>query len=159
MTSQYEVINNPLGSGLHQDGKRLTPQRLKVLNLFENVGSGNHLSAEQVHSELLATNSKVSLATIYRTLRLLVKMGFLHELELSEGGHRYELLSNDSLDHHHLICIRCGRTEEFENDKVLEAGSVAAEKMGFKLIESSLNVRGICPACINLTETTPAART
>ena len=49
-------------------------------------------------------------------------MGLLHELELSEGGHRYELLSNDTPDHHHLICIRCGRTEEFENDEVLEAG-------------------------------------
>ena len=89
LNPQYQVISNPLVSGLHQDGKRLTPQRLKVLNLFENVGSGNHLSAEEVHSELMASNDKVSLATIYRTLRLLVQMGFLHELELSEGGHRY----------------------------------------------------------------------
>ena len=147
MTSQYEVLTNPLGSGLHQDGKRLTPQRLKVLNLFENIGAGNHLSAEEVHAELLASKAKVSLATIYRTLRLLVQMGFLHELELSEGGHRYELLSNDIPDHHHLICIRCGRTEEFENDNVLEAGRIAAEKNGFKLIESSLNVRAICRSC------------
>ena len=147
LTSQYEVLTNPLGTGLHQDGKRLTPQRLKVLNLFENIGSGNHLSAEEVHAKLIASKSKVSLATIYRTLRLLVQMGFLHELELSEGGHRYELLSNDFPDHHHLICIRCGRTEEFENDDVLEAGRIAAEKNGFKLIESSLNVRAICPKC------------
>ena len=147
LTSQYEVLTNPLGTGLHQDGKRLTPQRLKVLNLFENIGSGNHLSAEEVHAKLIASKSKVSLATIYRTLRLLVQMGYLHELELSEGGHRYELLSNDFPDHHHLICIRCGRTEEFENDDVLEAGRIAAEKNGFKLIESSLNVRAICPKC------------
>jgi len=75
-------------------------------------------------------------------------MGLLHELELSEGGHRYELLSNDTPDHHHLICIRCGRTEEFENSEVLEAGIVAAKVNGFKLIESSLNVRAICPNCI-----------
>ena len=87
-------------------------------------------------------------ATIYRTLRLLVHMGLLHELEISEGGHRYELLSNETADHHHLICIRCGRTEEFENDKVLEAGKVAAKNKGFKLVESSLNVRAICPNCI-----------
>ncbi len=148
MTSQYKVISSPLGIGLHQKGKRLTPQRLKVLNLFENIGSGNHLSAEEVHGELIALNSKVSLATVYRTLRLLVQMGFLHELELSEGGHRYELYSNDFPNHHHLICIRCGRTEEFENEKVLEAGKIAAEKIGFKLIESSLNVRAICPNCL-----------
>ena len=148
LSSQYNVITSPLGDGLHKDGKRLTPQRLKVLNLFENIGSGKHLSAEEVHEKLVKSSSKVSLATIYRTLRLLVQMGLLHELELSEGGHRYELLSNDTPDHHHLICIRCGRTEEFENDEVLEAGKVAAKINGFKLIESSLDVRAICPNCI-----------
>ena len=148
MTTKYKIITNPLGAGLHKNGKRLTPQRLKVLNLFQNIGAGNHLSAEEVHVELIACNSRVSLATVYRTLRLLVQMGFLHELELSEGGHRYELFSNDFPNHHHLICIRCGRTEEFENEKVLEAGKIAAEKIGFKLIESSLNVRAICPDCL-----------
>ena len=142
------MIASPLGDDLHKDGKRLTPQRLKVLNLFENIGAGNHLSAEEVHAKLIKSSSKVSLATIYRTLRLLVKMGLLHELEISEGGHRYELLSNETADHHHLICIRCGRTEEFENEEVLEAGKVAAKVNGFKLIESSLNVRAICPNCI-----------
>ena len=148
LSSQYQIISSPLGDGLHRDGKRLTPQRLKVLNLFENIGAGNHLSAEEVHEQLVKTSAKVSLATIYRTLRLLVQMGLLHELELSEGGHRYELISNETADHHHLICIRCGRTEEFENVEVLEAGKVAARINGFKLIESSLNVRAICPKCI-----------
>ena len=147
-SSQYKVISSPLEDDLHRDGKRLTPQRQKILNLFENVGAGNHLSAEEVHEKLVQSSSRVSLATIYRTLRLLVQMGLLHELELSEGGHRYELLSNENPDHHHLICIRCGRTEEFENDEVLEAGKVAAKINGFKLIESSLNVRAICPNCI-----------
>ena len=147
-SSQYKVISSPLRDDLHRDGKRLTPQRQKILNLFENVGAGNHLSAEEVHEKLVQSSSRVSLATIYRTLRLLVQMGLLHELELSEGGHRYELLSNENPDHHHLICIRCGRTEEFENDEVLEAGKVAAKINGFKLIESSLNVRAICPNCI-----------
>ena len=148
LSSQYKVIGAPFGEGLHKDGKRLTPQRLKVLNLFENIGAGNHLSAEEVHEKLIKSSSKVSLATIYRTLRLLVQMGLLHELELSEGGHRYELLSNETADHHHLICIRCGRTEEFESDEVLKAGKVAAKINGFKLVESSLNVRAICPSCI-----------
>ena len=148
LSSQYQVITSPLGDDLHKDGKRLTPQRLKVLNLFENIGAGNHLSAEEVHAKLIKSSSKVSLATIYRTLRLLVQMGLLHELELSEGGHRYELLSNETADHHHLICIRCGRTEEFESDEVLKAGKVAAKVNGFTLIESSLNVRAICPNCI-----------
>ncbi len=135
--------------GLHKGGRRLTPQRRKVLGLFEDKGAGIHLSAEEVHHQLLKANSRVSLATVYRTLRLLVDMGFLHELELSEGGHRFELASNDQPDHHHLVCVRCGRTEEFESESVIQAGRAAAEKIGFKLLESTLNVRSVCPECQN----------
>ena len=146
--NQYEALSSPLESGLHQDGRRLTAQRRKVLELFSTLGSGIHLSAEEVHSQLLQSKARVSLATIYRTLRLLVEMGFLNELELSEGGHRFELLSHENPDHHHLICVRCGRTEEFESNQVVQAGRIASEKLGFKLIESTLNVRAICPNCI-----------
>ena len=137
----------PLERGLHKDGRRLTPQRMRILELFERMGAGRHLSAEDVHQQLLDQESKVSLATIYRTLRLLVEMGFLQELELSEAGRRFELLSGDHRDHHHLVCIRCGRTEEFESAPVIHAGEAAADQYGFQLIESTLNVRGICPAC------------
>ena len=125
----------------------MTPQRRKILGLFENIGSGIHLSAEEVHNQLSVSNERISLATIYRTLRLLVKMGFLNELEISEGGHRFELLSHENPDHHHLICIHCGRTEEFESHQVILAGRKAAEEVGFKLIESTLNVRALCPDC------------
>ncbi len=147
--ASYRTHPSPLESGLRLDGKRMTPQRKKVLYLFEEIGSGIHLSAEEVHSKLTSSGERVSLATIYRTLRLLVKMTFLNELDLSEGGNRFELLSHDHPDHHHLICIRCGRTEEFENNEVVNAGKAAAKKFGFKLLESSLNVRAVCPLCIN----------
>ncbi len=143
----YPSITSPLELGLHKSGRRLTPQRKKVLDLFQRIGSGNHLSAEEVHGHLIQDNTRVSLATVYRTLRLFVGMGFLHELELSEGGHRFELLSHDHPDHHHLVCINCGRTEEFESEEVVTAGRKAADSKGFKLIESTLNVRAICPKC------------
>ena len=143
--SSSTPVQDPLQRGLHQDGRRLTPQRLRILELFEQVGSGRHLSAEDVHQRLLDAESRVSLATVYRTLRLLVEMGFLQELELSEAGRRFELASSDHRDHHHLVCIRCGRTEEFESAPVIQAGQAAANHHGFDLIESTLNVRGICP--------------
>ncbi|KGG21878.1 MULTISPECIES: Fur family transcriptional regulator [Prochlorococcus] len=144
----YGSRSSPLELGLHKNGRRLTPQRKKILDLFQRIGSGIHLSAEEVHAHLLQNKTRVSLATIYRTLRLLVRMGFLHELELSEGGHRFEILSKDNPDHHHLVCINCGRTEEFESEEVVTAGRKASESKGFKLIESTLNVRAICPECI-----------
>ena len=145
--SPYPELPFTLANGLHQDGRRLTSQRRKVLDLFEKIGAGIHLSAEEVHAQLVKLNTRVSLATIYRTLKLLVSLGFLNELELSEGGHRFELVSHDHPDHHHLICIRCGRTEEFESQQVIQAGRFASDKLGFKLVESTLNVRGICPSC------------
>lgn len=147
MSSASAPLEGSLQQGLHQDGRRLTPQRQRVLELFERRGSGCHLSAEDVHQELVALEMKVSLATVYRSLRLLADMGFLQELELSEGGRRFELALDDHRDHHHVVCIRCGRTEEFESQSVLAAGAEAAESIGFKLIESSLNVRAICPSC------------
>ena len=148
MKASYSKVSTPLEIELHQEGRRLTPQRKKVLDLFQKIGGGKHLSAEEVHSKLVKSKSRVSLATVYRSLRLLVKMGFLHELELTEGGHRFEILSQDHPDHHHLICVTCGRTEELESEQVVIAGKKAADKEGFKLLESILNVRAICPNCM-----------
>ncbi|WP_250395828.1 Fur family transcriptional regulator, partial [Synechococcus sp. MU1655] len=119
MASLPVPVEGPLERGLHLDGRRLTPQRRLILDLFEQIGGGTHLSAEDVHRLLVDSKARVSLATIYRTLRLLVEMGFLQELELSDGGRRFELASDDHGDHHHLICVRCGRTEEFESTSVL----------------------------------------
>ena len=74
-------------------------------------------------------------------------MDLLRQLELPEGGKRFELATDDDHDHHHLICVACGRTEEFESEEVLEAGAAAATRFGFKLLSSRLTVRGLCPSC------------
>jgi len=137
-----------LRTSLHGRGQRLTPQRQRVLALFERIGEGSHLSAEEVHQRLLRSEERVSLATVYRTLRLLSSMELLRELELPEGGRRFELASDDDhRDHHHLVCVRCGLTEEFESQAVLQAGEAAAGLHGFRLLECVLNVRALCPAC------------
>lgn len=136
-----------LRGSLHDRGHRLTPQRQRVLDLFERLGEGSHLGAEEVHQRLLRAEERVSLATVYRTLRLLSSMGLLHELELSEGGRRFELAGDAHRHHHHLVCVRCGRTEEFESGAVLQAGEEAAAGHGFRLLECVLNVRAVCPAC------------
>jgi Fur family ferric uptake transcriptional regulator len=118
-----------------------------VLDLFERIGEGSHLSAEEVHQRLLREQERVSLATVYRTLRLLSSMALLQELELPEGGRRFELAGDAHRDHHHLVCVRCGRTEEFESAVVLAAGLEAASTQGFRLLECVLNVRALCPVC------------
>lgn len=136
-----------LRTSLHDRGQRLTPQRQRVLALFERIGEGTHLSAEEVHQRLLKSQERVSLATVYRTLRLLSSMGLLQELELPEGGRRFELAGDTHRDHHHLVCVRCGRTEEFENTAVLDAGEDAATAHAFRLLDCVLTVRALCPRC------------
>ena len=136
-----------LRTTLNDRGQRMTPQRQRVLDLFERIGEGSHLSAEEVHLRLVRSQERVSLATVYRTLRLLSSMGLLQELELPEGGRRFELAGDAHRDHHHLLCVRCGRTEEFESGAVLAAGEAAAGAFGFRLLECVLNVRALCPAC------------
>lgn len=145
-----------LGS-LHARGQRLTPQRQTVLDLFEQLGEGNHLSAEEVHGQLRHRGERVSLATVYRTLRLLSSLSLLRELELPDGGRRFELVGDAHPRHHHLVCVGCGRTEEFESAAVLMAGERAAVAHGFQLLECALNVRGLCPVCAAAaTGTSPA---
>lgn len=136
-----------LRSSLNERGQRLTPQRQRVLALFEQIGEGRHLSAEDVHGLLAHGEERVSLATVYRSLRLLSSLGLLQELELPEGGRRFELASDAHPHHHHLVCVQCGRTEEFESAAVLAAGEQAATTLGFLLLECVLNVRSLCPQC------------
>ena len=145
VSTQHET-GGSLKQGLHEGGRRLTPQRRRILELFESLGAGKHLSAEDVHHQLLDRQLKVSLATIYRTLRLLVEMGFLQELQTSNGS-QFELADEEHIRHHHLVCVRCGRTEDFESEAVLNAGLKASQGFGFDLIGSSLTVRGVCPQC------------
>ena len=149
MATEARDPNPALGlrSSLHERGQRLTPQRQRVLALFERMGEGRHLSAEDVHHRLLGGDGRVSLATVYRSLRLLSSLGLLQELELPDGGRRFELASDAHPHHHHLVCVRCGRTEEFESGAVLAAGDHAATALGFHLLECVLTVRCLCPAC------------
>lgn len=142
-----EEVSLGLRTCLRDRGQRLTPQRKLMLGLFERLEEGRHLSAEEAHQKLRARGEQVSLATVYRTLRLLSGMGLLKELEVAEGGRRFELAGNDHRHHHHLVCVRCGRIEEFENSEVLAASSAAAKQHGFRLLEGVLNVRGLCPTC------------
>jgi Fur family transcriptional regulator, ferric uptake regulator len=140
-------IPEGLRNSLHGRGQRLTPQRQRVLDLFRRIGEGSHLSAEEVHQRLLGEQTRVSLATVYRTLRLLSALELLRELELPEGGRRFELASDSHRDHHHLVCLNCGRTEEFDSTQVMAAGEAAATTHGFRLMECVLTVRALCPRC------------
>ncbi|NEQ26045.1 MAG: transcriptional repressor, partial [Microcoleus sp. SIO2G3] len=109
-----------LKAELNERGWRLTPQRETILQVFQNLPEGNHLSAEDLYNYLHRQGENISLSTIYRTLKLMARMGILRELELAEGHKHYEINQPAPHHHHHLICVRCNKTIEFKNDSVLK---------------------------------------
>ncbi|HEY9815441.1 MAG: transcriptional repressor [Synechococcales cyanobacterium K44_A2020_017] len=136
-----------LKAELNHRGWRMTPQRETILQAFQNLAKGKHLSAEDLYNRLHAQGENISLATIYRTLKLMARMGILRELELAEGHKHYELNQPAPYHHHHLICVRCNQTIEFKNDSILRSGVKTADKNGYHLLDCQLTIHAICPAC------------
>ncbi|MEO1093743.1 MAG: transcriptional repressor [Cyanobacteria bacterium J06638_28] len=136
-----------LKAELNERGWRMTPQREIILDTFQNLPEGNHLSAEDLRDVLADQGEQVSLSTIYRNLKLMARMGILRELELAEGQKRYEINQPSPHHHHHLICVRCNKTIEFKNDSVLKVGARTASKSGYHLLDCQLTIHAVCPTC------------
>jgi len=113
-------------------------------------GTHNHLSAEELQELLDKRGEGISLSTIYRSVKLMSRMGILRELELAEGHKHYELNQPYPHHHHHLVCIQCNKTIEFNNDSILKHSLKQCEKEGFQLIDCQLTVMAICPEALRM---------
>ena len=127
---------------------KMTPQRQTVLQVFLDH-SGAHLSAEDVHDILRQNKSEIGLATVYRSLELLSDLGILQKMEFGDGCSRYEVNTTDPLEHHHhhLICTKCGKVTEFEDDLLENLEADIHTKMGFKVENHQVKFYGICKEC------------
>ena len=127
---------------------KMTPQRQTVLQVFLN-NPGEHLSAEVVHGILRDDKSEIGLATVYRSLELLSDLGILQKMEFGDGCSRYEVNTTnpDEHHHHHLICTKCGKVTEFEDDLLDNLEADIKEKLGFKVENHQVKFYGICKEC------------
>ena len=123
-----------LKAELNSKGWRMTPQREKILHVFQNLPKGNHLSAEELHALVEKRGEGISLSTIYRSVKLMARMGILRELELAEGHKHYELNQPYPHHHHHVVCIQCNNTIEFKDDTILKHSLKQCKKEGFQLL-------------------------
>ncbi|EGJ34707.1 MULTISPECIES: transcriptional repressor [Moorena] len=139
-----------LKAELNARGWRMTPQRETILHVFQNLPRGTHLSAEELHELLEQRAEGISLSTIYRSVKLMSRMGILRELELAEGHKHYELNQPFPHHHHHLVCIQCNQTVEFKNDSILKQGMKQVEKEGLQLIDCQLTIHTICPEALRM---------
>ncbi|MGF1577363.1 MAG: Fur family transcriptional regulator [Cyanophyceae cyanobacterium] len=130
---------------LNSKGLRMTPQREVILTTFQNLPEGEHLSAEDLQKHLEEVGHPISLSTIYRTVKLMARMGILRELELTEGHKHYEINSPRPHHHHHLVCRETNKVIEFKNNSILSISQKVAEKYGFKMLDCQLTIVGISP--------------
>ncbi|UZQ53288.1 transcriptional repressor [Trichothermofontia sichuanensis B231] len=132
---------------LHQEGLRFTRQRQKILDLFQDLAAGQHLSAEEIQQTLAQQGERISLSTVYRTLHVMARVKLLRELELAEGKKLYELSAPFLSQHHHLVCVQCGAVVEFEADKIRQVGGHQSAERGYALLDCQFTLYGICPQC------------
>lgn len=149
MADKKKVAAEPvIYESLRRKGHRVTAQRETILDIFRAQDPGTHLSAEELHLALQERGSTVSLATTYRTLKLLSQMGFLRELDFAEGHKHYEL-KQDNLPHQHIICLGCNRALEFEDHFLEDAGQKIGLRYNFEVIDAQFKIFGICPSCLS----------
>jgi len=145
MTTEPVYTAEALKAELNSKGWRMTPQREKILNTFHNLPEGEHLSAEDLYHKLQAQEENISLSTIYRTVKMMARMGILRELELAEDHKHYELNQPRPHHHHHLICVKTNKVIEFKNDQILSISQKVAEKYGFQVLDCELRIVGVSP--------------
>ncbi len=129
---------------LKKAGLKATVPRLKILEILE-ANKDQHMRAEDVYKALLDSNEDIGLATVYRVLTQFEAAGLVARHHF-EGGHSvFEL---DQGEHHdHMLCISCGRVDEFVDDTIEERQRLIAKQAGYKITNHSLHIYGICPEC------------
>ena len=130
--------------GLKDAGLKITAPRLKILQLLEST-SVRHVSAEDVYKLLLENGEEIGLATVYRVLTQFEDAGLVARHHF-EGGHSVFELSPDQ-HHDHIVCVKCGKVEEFNDVEIERRQKMIAESLGFELTDHDLNMYGLCPAC------------
>ena len=131
---------------LKDSGLKATLPRRKVLELFEQ-SKVRHLSAEDVYKSLMAEGIDIGLATVYRVLTQFEQAGLLSRQHFETGKAVFEL--NQGGHHDHLVCLQCGRVEEFYDAEIEQRQSEVARKRGFELRGHSLALYADCnnPDC------------
>lgn len=126
-------------------GLKATLPRLKILEIFQRnaqEGRARHMSAEDVYKALLAERLDVGLATVYRVLTQFEQAGLLSRSNFEAGHSVFEL--NEGTHHDHLVCLDCGRVEEFVDAEIEKRQHKIAEGLGFQLQEHALSLYGVC---------------
>ncbi len=127
---------------LRKAGLKVTLPRVKIYQILERAGEGDHWSAENIYKILMESGEDVGLATVYRVLTQFEAAGLVVRHHF-EGGHSvFELTADEK--HDHIVCVKCGRVKEFSDSQLnLRQQQIAAE-LGFAISDRTVYLYGIC---------------
>ena len=129
---------------LRNVGLKVTLPRVKILEILER-SNPRHMSAEDMYKALLDSGEDIGLATVYRVLTQFESAGLVTRHHF-EGGHSvFELNQGDH--HDHIVCVKCGRVDEFVDHEIERRQQQIASDKGYEITDHSLYLYGICPAC------------
>lgn len=142
--AQRTEVERILDRYMGERGLKSTKQRSLIIDVFFEMDG--HFSVEEVWARVRQDNPRVSVATVYRTMKLLAESGLAHARNFGDGQTRYEAAVGR--DHHdHLICTRCGTIIEFENDQIERMQEAVARRHGFKVTSHKMELYGLCKNC------------
>lgn len=142
-----KYLNN-LKERLKDKGFKLTRQRRNIIEVLLEK-KGEHLTSEEIYDIVKVSCPEIGLATVYRTLQVLDGLGYINKLNLDDGCVRYELnLNTDAHNHHHLICNKCGKIIEVQEDLLDPVEENISKKYEFKITNHDLKFHGICKDCL-----------
>ncbi len=129
------------GKDLRKAGLKVTLPRLKILEILESSAT-RHLSAEDIYRTLLDSNEDIGLATVYRVLTQFEAAGLVSRHHFEDGMAVFEL--NQGVHHDHIVCLECGRVEEFMDAGIEDRQNAVAERLGFEIRDHSMVLYGKC---------------
>ena len=140
-TKMGRIENNH--RALNVTGMRTTNQRALILEIIHH-GQG-HLDADEIYRRARDKQPRLSLSTVYRTLQKFKKVGLVEEVHFDEGHHHYEL--KPSSEHHHLVCLGCGRIIEFRYPLARYVKRNVTEAKDFDITSTEIRMTGYCSQC------------
>lgn len=136
--------NAPDLSYLREQGYRLTPQRLAILEVLKQ--SHGHLTPAEIYQQVAPTIPGMTEATVYRTLNFLAGQNLVLVAHLGRGQLVYEYAEHD---HHHLICSQCGDMQEVDHEKLKDLYENFSQETGYEIQSSHTTFFGLCPGCLD----------
>ena len=127
-------------------GLKVTLPRVKILEMLEKRQvSDRHLTAENVYKKLLEQGEEIGLATVYRVLTQFEAAGLVKRLHFEGGNSVFEL--NRGEHHDHILCVKCGKVDEFTDETIETRQQEIAQRLGYEMTEHCLYLYGICADC------------